>query len=210
MGVTVARAAGWDAEPFVKQSWAGEGLGLAQIAEERRPDVILVGSRGLSGTEAVLGSVSDIVVHHATRPVVVVPYPLLSAGHAALTDNPVLVGWDGSAGAQGALAVTRRLFPNREVLSVSIDTEPPPPSADSVADASMTTLHLPRGRGFGSTGVADALTQCANDHAVAMLAVGSRGRSVGREIVLGSVARATLRNAERPVMVVPRGEERAS
>jgi nucleotide-binding universal stress UspA family protein len=60
-----------------------------------------------------------------------------------------------------------------------------------------------RGRGIGATAVADALTQCANDRDVAVLAVGSRGRSMAREILLGSVARATLNDAQRPVMVVP-------
>ena len=34
--------------------------------------------------------------------------------------------------------------------------------------------------------------------------MGSRGRSAVREILLGSVVRATLRNPHRPVMVVPR------
>jgi nucleotide-binding universal stress UspA family protein len=203
MGVAVARAAGWDAEPLVKRSWAGEGLSLAQIAEERQPDVVVVGSRGLSGTEALLGSVSDVAVHHATRPVLVVPYPMLSAGYAALAEKPILVAWDGSPGAQVALTVTRRLFPKREVLSVSVDTEAHPLPAEVAADASITEFHVSRGRGIGATAVADALTQCANDRDVAVLAVGSRGRSMAREILLGSVARATLNDAQRPVMVVP-------
>jgi nucleotide-binding universal stress UspA family protein len=204
MGVTVARAAGWDAEPLVKRTWAGEGLSLSQVAEERRPDVVVVGSRGLSGTEALLGSVSDVVVHHATRPVMVVPYPLLSAEYAALTDKAVLVGWDGSTGAQAALAATRQLFPNREVLAVSVDTDPEPVPADLATDASITSLQIGCGRGFGEAGVADALKACANHRDVAVLVVGSRGRSAAREMVLGSVAKATLHNAERPVIVVPR------
>lgn len=202
MGVTVGRAAGWNAEALVKRSWAGEGLSLAQIAEEHRPDVVIVGSRGLSGTEAVLGGVSDIVVHHATRPVIVVPYPLLSAGSAALADKPVLVGWDGSTGARAALAATRRLLPERAVLSVSVGTDAGPPQAEPAEDKSIATIQLAPGRGFGAGAVADALTECANDHDVAMLAVGSRGRSAVREILLGSVAKSVLHSAERPVMVV--------
>jgi len=62
--------------------------------------VVVVGFRGLSGTEALLGRASDVVVHHAARPVMVVPCPLLSAEYAALIDKAVLVGWDGSTGAQ--------------------------------------------------------------------------------------------------------------
>jgi len=41
-----------------------------------------------------------------------------------------------------------------------------------------------------------------------MLVVGSRGRSAIREILLGSVAMATLHHAYRPVMVVPEGSVR--
>jgi nucleotide-binding universal stress UspA family protein len=36
-----------------------------------------------------------------------------------------------------------------------------------------------------------------------VLAVGSRGRSAGRELLLGSVAREALHCAHRPVLVVP-------
>ena len=42
---------------------------LPRLAEQLRADLVLVGSRGLSGTQAVLDSVSDMVVHYATRPV---------------------------------------------------------------------------------------------------------------------------------------------
>jgi Universal stress protein family len=161
-------------------------------------------SRGLSGAEAVLGSVSDVVVHHATRPVMVVPYPLLSAEYAALADKPIMVGWDGSTGGQAALAIARLLFPKREVLSVSVDTDPGPVPAEMATDASIMTLRIARGRGFGSAAVADALNAFANDRDVAVLVVGSRGRSATREILLGSVAKTTLDNAERPVIVVPR------
>jgi nucleotide-binding universal stress UspA family protein len=204
MGVMVARAAGWEAERLVKRSWAGEGLSLARVAEEHRPDVVVVGSRGLSGTEAVLGSVSDVIVHHATRPVMVVPYPLLSAEYAALADKPIMVGWDGSTGGQSALAIARLLFPNREVLSVSVDTDAGPVPAELATDASIMTLRIARGRGFGSAAVADALNAFANDRDVAVLVVGSRGRSATREILLGSVAKTILDNAVRPVIVVPR------
>jgi nucleotide-binding universal stress UspA family protein len=36
-----------------------------------------------------------------------------------------------------------------------------------------------------------------------VIVVGSRGRSARREILLGSVAMATLHRAHRPVLVVP-------
>ena len=104
----------------MKRTWAAEGLGLSQLAEQRHADLVLVGSRGLGGTDAILGSVSDLVVHHAASPVLVVPHPLLAAEYDALPDGPVLVGWDGSAGAETALTAAEQLL-QRDVLLVSVD-----------------------------------------------------------------------------------------
>ncbi len=103
-GVTLARAAGWNPEPLVKRTWAGEGLGLAQVAEQLGPDVLIVGARGLGASDSKLGGVSDLVVHHAARAVLVVSQNMISAEYDALADGPVVVGVDGSAGAERALS----------------------------------------------------------------------------------------------------------
>ena len=203
-GVTLARAGGWDAEPLVKRTWAAEGLSLAKLAEQRDADLVLVGSRGLGGTDAILGSVSDLVVHHAASPVLVVPHPLLAAEYDALADGPVLVGWDGSAGAETALTAAEHQFPQRDVLLVSVDEGG---SAAAPADphgGKRETLRLKSGRGSHARAIADPLIACAGERNAAVMVMGSRGRSAVREILLGSVVRATLRNAHRPVMVVPR------
>lgn len=49
---------------------------LLDVAEEVRADLIVVGNRGYGGfTEALLGSVGQYIVHHATCPVVVTREP---------------------------------------------------------------------------------------------------------------------------------------
>jgi nucleotide-binding universal stress UspA family protein len=130
-GVAIAHAAGWDAEPVVRRSFGGDGLQFAQLAEELDPDMVVVGSRGLGGTAALLGSVSDLVVHYSPRPVLVVPHPLLSDERAAVVDGPVLIGWDATEGASAALAAAERLFPNRErlVVTVGLDVAGEPTTA---------------------------------------------------------------------------------
>ena len=202
VGTTLARAAGWDAEPLVERSDGGEGLGLAQLATKLDPEVLLVGSRGLSGARAVLGSVSDMAVHYSPKPVVVSPHLLLMAEHAALSAGPVLIGWDGSAGAHTALAAAERLFPSRELLVVSVGDD----VAEEPTDGLREVLRLTVDRDHGGTArsVAEALGICAGERGAALIVVGSRGRSAMREILLGSVAMATLHGAFRPVMVVPR------
>lgn len=197
-GTTLARAAGLDAEPLVKRSWGGEGLVLAQLAEQVSADLVLVGSRGLGGAQAVMGSVSDTAVHYASRPTLVAPAPMLADEYDALAEGPVVVGWDGSAGSRTALAAAQHLFGGREIVAASVGqgiAEAPPEG--------VVTEHVDGPSGAKEQFVADALTGLAAHRRAAAVVVGSRGLSAIRQVLLGSVARATLRCAHRPVLVVP-------
>jgi nucleotide-binding universal stress UspA family protein len=211
-GVTLADTAGWDAEPLVVRCYSGEGLQLAELADKTDADLVLVGSRGLGGAQAVLGSVSDMVVHYAPRPVLVVPHPLLATEDAALTSGPVLVATDGSAGARAALAAAERLFPTRQLLPVTVDVDRTgdDDAGPASGTADTTRLRITAGHGPHGRAVAAALAACARIRAAAVLVVGSRGRSAMAEILLGSVAMATLHHAYRPVLVVPHTAGRQS
>ena len=203
MGVTLARAAGWDAEPRLERTYAAEGTAIAQIAEKLDADVVVVAARGLGGTDAVLGSVSDMVVHYCPRPVLVVPHPLLSEEYDALAEGPAVVGWDGSEGAYAALETAERLFPARSIVAVSAEDSadvPAPPG--SAPGGRVTHVHIGRGRGRPARATANAVVAAADEQGAAVVVVGSRGRSAVREIVLGSVAMGVLHNSHRPVMVV--------
>lgn len=202
IGMTLARAVGWDAQELTHRCHGGEGLELAQLAGTAGTDAVLVGSRGLSGTRAILGSVSDLVVHYCPRPVLVVPHPILTAERAALAAGPVIVGWDGSPGAAAALAATRLLLPGRQVVLVAVGDEAPDGSPSSDPHGAKV-LHVRAGHGPAGHAVATALRTCATEQHAAAVVVGSRGRSAIREIVLGSVVMATLHQVYRPVLVVP-------
>jgi nucleotide-binding universal stress UspA family protein len=202
MGVALAQAAGWTAEPLTVRCYGGEGLQLTELARKVDADLLLVGSRGLGGARAVLGSVSDMAVHYATQPVLVAPYPLLAADNDALAQGPVLVAWDGSAGAQTALEAAVRLWPPRRFILTSVDHHPDPPTLAGLPG--MTVLRVTSRHEGSAPAVADALSAAACDHGAAVMVLGSRGRSAVREIMLGSVAMSTLHRAHRVVMVVPR------
>lgn len=205
-GVVLARAVGWHADPLLKQTWGGEGLRISQAAEDKDADVVLVGSRGLGGTEAVLGSVSDNVMHYCSRPVLVVPHPMLEAEFAALSNGPVIVGWDASAGAERAFAAARSAFPKRELVLVSVDdgeAAASPSDMSSGGPADVVRIDVERSRGMHSRTTADALVTAARGRDAAVVVVGSRGRSTAREILLGSVALGVVHHSHRPVMVVP-------
>lgn len=198
-GTTLARAAGLDAEPLVQRSWGGEGLVLAQLAEQVSADVVLVGSRGLGGAQALLGSVSDTAVHYSSRPTLVAPPALLADEYEALADGPVIVGSDGSAGAHTALAAAQHVFAGRQIVVVTVgDGEAEAPAVDGV-----TVEHVSGPERGSAKGTADALAGAAAHRRAAAVVVGSRGRSALRQVLLGSVAKETLQSAHRPVLVVP-------
>jgi nucleotide-binding universal stress UspA family protein len=116
----------------------------------------------------------------------------------------VLVGFDGSDGAQAAFDTASRLFPTRNLVLVAVEDGQTPDDAIRLPDgAAVTRLRVPGGHGAHGRSIAGALAGCAREKEAAVLAVGSRGRSAVREILLGSVAMATLHHAYRPVLVAP-------
>ena len=203
-GVALARAAGWEAEPLAHRGYGDAGLELARLAEKLRPAAVVVGSRGLSGARAVLGSVSDMVAHHSPAPVLTVPHPLLVEEREAAAAGPVVVGYDESDGARGALAAAMSLFPGRNMIAVTVADDDVTGAAADAAGAETAFLDISR-KARGPRGVADALAGFAAERKAAVVVTGSRGRSQWREIMLGSVATAVLRTAERPVLTVPAG-----
>jgi nucleotide-binding universal stress UspA family protein len=72
-GLALARGAGFAAEPISRRTDGPVWKGVLESAAEHDVSAIVVGSRGLTGISAALGSVAHGVVHHSARPVLVVP-----------------------------------------------------------------------------------------------------------------------------------------
>jgi len=73
-GAELARAAGFTTESRTEPSLGRVWRTILELARELDAEVIVVGERGLSTVQSVLlGSVSNAVVHHAHRPVLVIP-----------------------------------------------------------------------------------------------------------------------------------------
>lgn len=81
-GCELARAAGLLADAVTADGSAdGTPQAILDTADEHRARIIVVGARGLGGVRALfLGSVSEAVVRHARRSVLVVPTPKASTG----------------------------------------------------------------------------------------------------------------------------------
>ena len=75
-GAEAARSAGLEANHLATLSSGNIWSEIVRVAGERGVAAVMVGSRGLSDIKSILlGSVSSGVVHHSSRPVVVVRGP---------------------------------------------------------------------------------------------------------------------------------------
>jgi nucleotide-binding universal stress UspA family protein len=173
--------------------------------------MVVVGSRGCGGlTGLPLGSVGLQVAGHASGPVTVV------RGHVGLMPGrqpgPVVVGVDGSAAAEAAVAFAFGEAALRDVPMVAVCA-----LSDSAAVLGA--------RGRITEEFELALNKCAGDHPevtvcpvlaagaprsalleaayqAQLLVVGARGRGGLRGMVLGSVSLAVLHYAPCPVSVI--------
>ncbi len=75
-GVELARKAGFAVEGRLERTTEAPWRAILDAADDLDAELIVVGARGLGAVESlVLGAVSNAVVHHATRPVLVVRRP---------------------------------------------------------------------------------------------------------------------------------------
>ena len=73
-GVSLAEAQGFTTEPFLVESATAIWSAIVDAARELDVSIIVAGSRALSGWRSLLqSSVSDSLVKHAGRPVLIVP-----------------------------------------------------------------------------------------------------------------------------------------
>ena len=104
-----ATEAGLRAEP--KIGTAHGAIWKAILEESQEADVIVCGTRGHgAAVRAVVGSVASGLVHHSQRPVLVVPETAPSAS------GPVLIAFDSSDAATGAVQTAGALFRDRDVV----------------------------------------------------------------------------------------------
>ena len=73
-GVRIAHDNGFEAEPFLVESATTLWSAIVDAADELDADIIVSGTRGLTGFKSLFqASVSDNVLRHAGKPVLIVP-----------------------------------------------------------------------------------------------------------------------------------------
>jgi nucleotide-binding universal stress UspA family protein len=229
-GLATAGGAGLAVQPHVVARQGSEWQAIVSEADAIDAEVIVCGSRGRRGlARSLLGSTSTGVLHHASRPVLVVPAP------PAAIDGPALIAYDGSEGARAAITTAGRLVSGRSVVVVNVWHSPVRhgPSGRAMARAPVGGLRefaadyeqlfadaaralvdeglaLARQAGFDATGDAiesgsgawRALAQAAIDRRAAVIVAGSRGLGGVASMMLGSVSAGLVHNAETPALIV--------
>jgi nucleotide-binding universal stress UspA family protein len=231
-GAELARAAGLDAAPEAVEGPARVWPKLIEAAQRHGAAPIVVGARGLSGVKsALLGSVSQGVLHHAHVPVLVVP-PAREGGPRE-PSGPVVFGFDGSDEARYAIQRGAQLLRGRAlVASVWVSTRDAAPAAmlgtpvavlgDAVERIDEEIEQESERRAAAGAEVARAagleaasravvcagnvwarLCQLAEEEAASALVVGSHGHGRLAAVLLGSVSRGVAHHAPAPALIVP-------
>lgn len=196
---------------------------LVRLARDTGSDEIVAGSRGHGAGTAVLGSVSNALLHETDRPLVILTRKAgrrerrrEQAGAAAQLPTEV-VGYDGSAPARAALDFALDQ-PHRRITVVYAYDAPSSFLGAPYFGEALTDSQL-RGRelleqlqqdGLGSDveldllegPAVDALVRAAVARDADAIVVGSRGLGRFRG-AFGSVSHALLHEADRPLVVVP-------
>ena len=229
-GLEIAETAGLTLESRVTPGQGSESQTILSEADTVDADVIVCGSRGRGAVaRSLLGSTSTGVLHHATRPVLVVP------ADPGASEGPALIAYDGSAGARAAIAVAGRLLRGRRAAIVNVWNSPMRNTlsgralagapvgelrsfsadyeqlfAEAAASVVEEGVALAREAGLDASGEAiesgsgawRALAEFAGDRHATAIVAGSRGRGGLASAILGSVSSGLVHNAELPVLIV--------
>lgn len=199
---------------------------ILDLSEELEVGLLIVGSRGLGGARSILlGSVSEGIVHHARRPVLV-----MRGGQDAWPPSRVIIGDDFSEHAREAGELAARIGKLFGTTALLVRAYPRLPETDPegrkldprmVDDALSREQRALEGRAAEieeASGIrpraeiavgdpAASLIEAAEEAAPerALIAVGSRGLDAVQRLRLGSVSTKVLRTSSGPVLVVNSG-----
>ncbi len=177
---------------------------LRDLADRDEVALVVVGSRGRGGVAGLLlGSVSQSLASRPPKPVVIVP-----GRDGATADGPIVVGVDGSPGADAALdwaAGEAALGGARlEVVTARAGGAEPAQDAQRIQDAAAARLP------GGLAGVDHVVVEGRPVEALLgraeharLVVVGCRGVGAVHEMLLGSTSHALAHLSPAPVAIIP-------
>jgi len=187
---------------------------LLQLANEGSFDCLVCGSSGKSAADRLFfGSVSDRLVRDSGLPSLTVRFDLLRvtsdpAELARRFARVLLIPTDFSATAARALNLALS-FPRKQIGTVRIFNVASDGGDGETESQLKRLVDIAKGRGIAASAVIGhgtpekAILREAQYSGVSGVVVGSRGRTVLQEALMGSVSMTLMRQAPCPVLIVP-------
>lgn len=206
------RAAGLEVETVVELGVPAAKL--AHLAEEHDASAIVVGSHGRSMLQRMLlGSVAMSLLHHATRPVVLVRMELCETDEGIscdlLGDEPlthILFPTDFSEAADAAFEWLEYLAVEAGAAVTLLhaqDTGAPDHRLDGPAERLREAGVREVETVVEHASPANLIRRMAAERSVSLIVMSTHGRGALQELVLGSVALKVARTSPVPVLMVP-------
>jgi nucleotide-binding universal stress UspA family protein len=195
--------------------WGNVAETILQTAAEEHCDLIVLGSRGLSGFKRLmLGSISNAVAAKAHCPILVIKQPPL----APLRWRRVLVATGGSPWSDAAVdhAIELAHRQQLEVCLLYVDQRRPrrTDSLFSLTSDGKNVLALAEARAvaagvsyeakWAQGDVAATILATATEQQCDVIVLGSRGLTGFKRLMLGSTSNAVSATAPVPVLIVKR------
>lgn len=197
--------------------WGSAPEMIMHTAAEEQCDLIVLGSRALSGWKRLMmGNVSNVVTAKAQQPVLVIKQPPHPAPHTPLWRR-VLVATGGSPWSDVAVDHAIALAQAQQLEVCVLYVEPQRPRDEdlgatvsegtnvlALAEARALAAGVPCQTHLAHGNRAAAILDWATDRECDVIILGSRGMSRWKRLMLGSVSNAVAAKATLPVLIVKR------
>jgi nucleotide-binding universal stress UspA family protein len=178
---------------------------IESFAERNGSDAVVIGTHGRSGVaRTALGSVAEGVLRHMQIPVVTVHET------DVMRTGPIAVALDSSPAAQAALELAIRIAVDRGMSLLLVHVSGRNDDGAGVKAMLDRAVELARSHDVAATvavhqgAPADELLREADANDCCMIVMGTHGRMLLAQVVLGSVAAAVVERAHIPVVTVRR------
>ncbi|MGE3536054.1 MAG: universal stress protein [Candidatus Tectimicrobiota bacterium] len=196
--------------------WGNIAETILQTAAEETCDLIVLGSRGLSGFKRLmLGSISNAVAAKAQCPVLLIKQPptpsalpwhraLLATGGSPWSDAAVEHALQLAQGQHMEVCVlyvdNRRVRRGETDMSLTSDGK----NILALAEARAAAAGVPHHTAFARGDVATLVVDMAARQQCDLIVLGSRGLTGFKRLMLGSISNAVAATAPLPVLIVKR------
>jgi nucleotide-binding universal stress UspA family protein len=212
---TAARAISAGVPHVVLLKWGNVAETILQTAAEEHCDLIVLGSRGLSGFKRLmLGSISNAVAAKAPCPILVIKQPPL----VPLRWRRLLVATGGSPWSDAAVdhAIELARVQHLEVCLLYVDQRRPRrmdsllsltsdgKNVLALAEARAAAAGVPYEAKWAQGDVVTTILATAAEQQCDVIVLGSRGLTGFKRLMLGSTSNAVSATAPVPVLIVKR------